>query len=43
MIRDVQAPTYEAEVAHQVEEVKEKKHFSGLRDMILKTTETWTV
>lgn len=43
VIRDVQSPTYETEVAHQVAEVKEKKHFAGLRDMILKTMETWTV
>ena len=41
VIRDVEALTYEAEVAAQVEEVKSKKGFSSLRDMILKTQETW--
>ena len=43
VIRDVNALSYETEVEHQVEEVKAKKGFSNLRDMILKTTETWTV
>lgn len=42
VIRDVESPTYETEVAHQVEAVKSKKQFGGLRDMILKTNETWT-
>lgn len=43
VIRDVEAPTYETEVAQQVEMVKTKKNFGGLRDMILKSNETWTV
>lgn len=43
VIRDVQAPTYEEEVSKQIEEVKTKKGFDSLRDMILKTHETWTV
>ena len=43
VIRDVDAPTYESEVAAQVDEVKSKKGFSSLRDMILRTSETWTV
>ncbi len=43
VIRDVEAPTYETDVEAQVEEVKSKKGFNSLRDMILKTTETWTV
>lgn len=43
VIRDVEAPTYETEVAAQVEEVKSRKGFTSLRDMILKTTETWEV
>ena len=43
VIRDVEAPTYEADVEKQVQDVKAKKGFSNLRDMILKTHETWTV
>lgn len=43
IIRDVEAPTYESDVEQQVETVKAKKGFSNLRDMILKTSETWTV
>lgn len=43
VIRDVEAPSYETEVAHQVDEVKEKKNYASLRDMILKTCETWNV
>ena len=43
VIRDVTAPTYEEEVARQVEDIKAKKGFGSLRDMIVKTHETWTV
>ncbi len=43
IIRDVEEPSYEAEVEAQVEAVKTKKGFTNLRDMILKTSETWTV
>lgn len=43
VIRDVTAPTYETDVENQVNEVKSKHGFSNLRDMILKTHETWTV
>lgn len=43
VIRDVEASSYETDVQNQVEEVKAKKGFTGLRDMILKTTETWEV
>lgn len=43
VIRDVEALTYETEVENQVKEVVAKKNFANLRDMILKTTETWTV
>ena len=42
VIRDVQAPTYNDEVDRQVREVKAKKGFNSLRDMIL-AGETWTV
>ncbi len=41
VIRDVDALTYESEVEKQVKEVSAKKGFSSLRDMILKTHETW--
>ena len=41
VIRDVEAPTYESEVEKQVEEVRSRKGFTSLRDMILKTHETW--
>ncbi len=43
VIRDYAAPSYETEVAMQVEQVKAKKGFTNLRDMILKTCETWEV
>lgn len=43
VIRDVEAPTYESEVAAQVEKVKGAKNYTSLRDMILKTTESWEV
>lgn len=43
VIRDYAAPSYETEVAMQVEQVKAKKGFANLRDMILKTCETWEV
>lgn len=41
IIRDVEAISYEEAVSQQVAEVKGKKGYSGLRDMILKTCETW--
>ena len=40
VIRDVEAPVYDQEVAQQVEEVKAKKGFTSLREMIL-SGETW--
>ena len=43
VIRDVKAMTYYQEVEQQVKEVKEKKGFTSLRDMVIKTSETWTV
>lgn len=43
VIRDVDAPNYDSEVQNQVAEVKSKKGYSGLRDMILKTSDTWIV
>ena len=41
VIRDVDAPTYEQEVETQLNEVKAKKGFGSLRDMILKTHDVW--
>ncbi|MDE5843009.1 MAG: 2-oxoacid:ferredoxin oxidoreductase subunit beta [Muribaculaceae bacterium] len=41
IIRDVDALSYDEAVERQVEEVKTKKGFSNLRDMIIKTCETW--
>ena len=43
VIRDVEALTYETEVENQIKEIQSKKGFTNLRDMILKTHETWTV
>ncbi len=42
VIRDVEAPTYETGVSEQVDEVKAKKGFDSLRQMIL-AGETWEV
>ena len=42
MIRDVEAPVYDQEVAHQVEEVKKKKGFTSLRELIL-SGDVWEV
>jgi len=42
VIRDVEAPTYDDGVTEQVAEVRAKKGFDSLRDMIL-AGETWTV
>lgn len=43
VIRDVEGPTYEADVENQVAEVKAKKGYDSLRQMILSTHETWQV
>ena len=43
VIRDVEAPSYETAVAEQVEEVRARKAFTNLRQMILATHETWEV
>ena len=42
VIRDVEAPVYDQEVAKQVEEVTSKKSYKTLREMIL-AGETWEV
>lgn len=42
VIRDVEAPTYTDSLDRQIEEVRAKKGFDSLRDMIL-AGETWTV
>ena len=41
VIRDVGAPTYEQDVESQVADVRSRRGFSSLRDMILATSETW--
>lgn len=41
VIRDVTAPTYETEVENQVADVKNRRGFTSLRDMIISTHETW--
>lgn len=43
VIRDYDAPTYETEVANQVAEIRSRKNFTSLRDMVLHTAETWEV
>lgn len=42
VIRDVAAPVYDEEVSRQTEEVRARKGFTALRDMIL-AGDTWTV
>lgn len=42
VIRDVQAPVYNEEIEKQVAEVRARKNFSSLRDMVM-AGETWTV
>lgn len=42
VIRDVEAPVYDEGVSQQVEEVRARKGFATLRDMIL-AGDTWTV
>ncbi len=43
VIRDVEGISYEEAVEKQMNEVKAAKNYSDLRDMILKTSETWEV
>ncbi|MCM1370094.1 MAG: 2-oxoacid:ferredoxin oxidoreductase subunit beta [Candidatus Amulumruptor caecigallinarius] len=43
VIRDYQALVYDREVARQTREIKEQKGYENLRDMILKTHETWDI
>ena len=42
VIRDVDSPAYDQAVEEQVAEVRARKNFSSLRDMVL-AGETWTV
>ena len=42
VIRNVEAPTYDGEVTRQVEEVRQKKNYPTLRDIIL-SGDTWEV
>lgn len=43
VIRDYQAPTYEAEVDRQTKEVMGRKNYGSLRNMILSTCESWEI
>jgi 2-oxoglutarate ferredoxin oxidoreductase subunit beta len=43
VIRDYQAPVYNEEVWRQTSEVQAKYGFTSLRDMIMKTHETWEI
>jgi len=43
VIRDVDSISYETAVSEQVQKIKESKGFGSLRDMIMKTSETWQV
>lgn len=43
VIRDVEAFSYEEEVEKQVEQIKSAKGYGSLREMIMKSRETWTV
>jgi len=43
VIRDVDSISYETAVENQLNEVRAAKGYTGLRDMILKTTEHWEV
>lgn len=42
VIRDVESPVYNEEIEKQVAEVRARKNFSSLRDMVM-AGETWTV
>ena len=43
VIRDYQAPVYDQEVNRQTHEIKEKKGYSSLRDLVMKTKDTWVM
>ena len=43
VIRDYQAPVYDQEVNRQTREIKEKKGYSSLRDLVKKTKDTWVM
>ena len=43
VIRDYQAPVYDQEVNRQTREIKEKKGYSSLRDLVMKTKDTWVM
>jgi len=42
VILDVESPVYNEEIEKQVAEVRARKNFSSLRDMVM-AGETWTV
>ena len=43
VIRDYQAPVYDQEVNRQTREIKEKKGYSSLRELVMKTKDTWVM
>ncbi len=43
VIRDVDAFVYDQEVDRQTSEIKAAKGYASLRDMIMKTHETWNI
>ena len=43
VIRDYQAPVYDQEVNRPTREIKEKKGYSSLRDLVMKTKDTWVM
>ena len=43
VIRDYKAPVYDQEVNRQTREIKEKKGYSSLRDLVMKTKDTWVM
>ena len=43
VIRDVEAPSYETDVENQISDIRKRRGFSSLKEMILATSETWEV
>lgn len=43
VIRDYDAPAYDREVERQTSEIRAAKGYSSLRDLVMKTKETWVI
>jgi len=43
VIRDYQALVYDQEVNRQTDEIRQAKGLGSLRDLIMKTQETWEI